>query len=125
LRQQRFEIDVEKFVADGANDGAGHAAHDVRSGASLRISRSTACSSFREIRGLSTIIISCLQVGRRSPKTKTPRSVMATCGAFLVKTVLSQPQARASQPKPIKEKLAARCDVHLRAVLKVKVTECL
>jgi hypothetical protein len=48
-------------------------------------------------------------------KTKTPQTFGRPAAIDWVK-ILSQPQVRANRAKPIKEILAARCVVYLRAV---------
>jgi hypothetical protein len=57
-------------------------------------------------------------------KTKTPQA-SGNLRRFVGKIVLSQPQARARQPKPIKEIPAAACVFRLRAVHDFKITESL
>jgi hypothetical protein len=121
LRDQRFEVGVGEFVADGADDGARHAAHDVGGVAEFADFLEDGLFLFSRNPGFEHDDHGFLWVGRRS-QNKNAAGVWRPAAIGLVK-ILSQPQVRANRAKPIIKILAAGCVVCLRAVHEAKVAE--
>ena len=79
LRDQRFEVGVGEFVADGADDGARHAAHDVGDVAEFADFLEDGSLLLPRNPGFEHDDHGFLWVDRRSPKQKRRRR-LATCG---------------------------------------------